>query len=88
MMHYGFGFGGGFLFWIFNGLLTILFLVGLVFFIIFLVRAGRRQAWHEKHPGFSQIPGEMNPKEVLQMRYAKGEIKAEEYKKILADLEK
>ena len=84
MIRYGYV-GGGLFSLIFWGLCLVAFVVGLVFFIIFLVRASKRAAWHVHHPG---AMGEPSAKDILQARYAKGEITQAEYKKILDDLEK
>lgn len=85
MMHFGYGLGGGVLALIFWGLFGIAFIIGLVFMIIFLVRSARMGGWYRRHPGTMAEP---SAKEILQARYARGEITQAEYKKILADLEK
>lgn len=85
MMHYGYGIGGGLLAMIFWALFGIAFIIGLVFMIIFLVRSARMSGGYRHHFGAMAEP---TPKEIVQARYAKGEITQAEYKKILADLEK
>lgn len=80
--------GGELFFLIFRGLFFIAFLVGLIFLVIFLVKAARRGPVHYDRNSFTGTHGEPSAKEVLQIRYAKGEITQAEYKKILADLDK
>lgn len=71
MMHYGFGYGGMFMWIIF------LIVVGvLIYFII--------QAQKTKGRQVSQHEGAM---EVLKMRYAKGEIGKEEFDRMKKDIE-
>ena len=81
----GFGFGiSGWLPLIFQGLLTLALLVGIVFLIIFLVKATKRAARRDQ----LQSSAATQAIEILKGRYARGEILEGEYKKILADLEK
>lgn len=84
-MIYGYGMGGWFGM-VLGGLFMVALVIGLIFFVIFLVRAGRHSAWSGYRHGM--MMGEPSAKEILQARYAKGEITREEYQKILSDLEK
>jgi putative membrane protein len=71
MMHYGFGYGGMFM-W-------IIFLIVIGFLIYFIVQA-------RKTKGQMPTQYE-SPLDILKKRYAKGEITKEEYEKMKKDLE-
>ena len=71
MMHYGFGYGGMFM-WI-----ILLIIVGVL--IYFIVQA-------QKTRGQTSTPKE-SPLDLLKKRYAKGEIAKEEYERMKKDLE-
>lgn len=71
MMHYGFGYGGMFM-W-------ILFLIVIGFLIYFMVQA-------QKTKGQTPTQNE-SPLDILKRRYAKGEITKEEYERMKKDLE-
>ncbi|MBU2234071.1 MAG: SHOCT domain-containing protein [Proteobacteria bacterium] len=71
MMHYGFGYGGMFM-W-------IIFLIVIGFLIYFIVQA-------QKTKGETPTHNE-SPLDILRRRYAKGEIAREEYEKMKKDLE-
>ena len=71
MMHYGFGYGGMFM-WI-----ILLIVIGLL--IYFIVQA-------QKTKGRTPIQNE-SPLDILKRRYAKGEITREEYERMKKDLE-
>ena len=71
MMHYGFGYGGMFM-WI-----ILLIIVGVL--IYFIVQA-------QKTKGQTSTPKE-SPLDLLKKRYAKGEIAKEEYERMKKDLE-
>jgi len=71
MMHYGFGYGGTFM-W-------IIFLIVIGFLIYFIVQA-------QKTKGETPTQNE-SPLDILRRRYAKGEIAREEYEKMKKDLE-
>jgi putative membrane protein len=78
------GFGGwgwiamilGFIFW-------TLLIVAVVFLIIRLARHGGRYIPHENptSPG-----GDQSARDIVQMRYARGEINRDEYLKLMEDL--
>ena len=71
MMHYGFGYGGMFM-W-------IIFLIVIGLLIYFIVQA-------QKTKGQTPTQNE-SPLDILKMRYAKGEITREEYERMKKDLE-
>ncbi|MBP7530156.1 MAG: SHOCT domain-containing protein [Syntrophorhabdaceae bacterium] len=71
MMHYGFGFGGMFMWIIF-----LILIVLLIYFIIqFQKRKGQTPTQNESHL------------DILKKRYARGEITKEEYERMKKDLE-
>ncbi|MCJ7701778.1 MAG: SHOCT domain-containing protein [Anaerolineales bacterium] len=80
MMH-GFGFGGfGWIGMIINLVVTIIVVVGIIWLVVWLIRKGI--------PG-NQGPSlslQTSPREILQARYARGEITREQYLEILKDL--
>ncbi len=92
MMH-GWGFYGGGLGWvgmILGGLFTLIVIVLLILFIVWIIRrmSGHRMGgnyWMQGGPGG---PGGPSAKDILQMRYAKGEITQEQYQQMLAELNK
>lgn len=71
MMHYGFGYGGMFM-W-------IIFLIAIGLLVYFFVQA-------QKTKGLSPTQDESNL-DILKKRYAMGEIAKEEYERIKKDLE-
>jgi putative membrane protein len=71
MMHYGFGYGGMFMWIIF------LLVIGLLVYVI---------VQSQKTKGQTPTQNE-DPLDVLKRRYAKGEISKEEYEKMKKDLE-
>ncbi len=81
----GFGFLGPFS-WIglaINAIIVIALIVALVLLIIWALRGMRRGP---APTGMSNPPA-TSPRDVAQMRYARGEITREQYQQILADLE-
>lgn len=61
-------------------LITILVIVALVWLIVWLIRKAT-------HVGYTEQPSvTQSPKEIAQMRYARGEITREQYQQILDDL--
>lgn len=88
MMHGAYGFGGG-VSWIgmiFGALFSLALLVGLILLIIWGIR---RLSGGGNHPHAAPpAQGQPSAKEILQARYARGEITREQYQEILADLEK
>ena len=82
----GYGFGGfGLIGMILNLVITVGLIVGIVLLVAWLVRRLGSQGG-----AFSagQQPGQaaIAPREILQARYARGEIKRDEYQQMLSDL--
>jgi putative membrane protein len=68
---------------LFGGLMMLLFWGGLVALAVVIVRSfssGGSQSWS------SDLPSQKTPLQILEERYAKGEITKEEFKTIQADL--
>jgi putative membrane protein len=93
MMH-GFGYGGwglGLIGWLFSLVISLGLLAILVWVLAWLwrrVSSGGRLAGAAPGPGTPAGPprAEMSPKEILQVRYTRGEITREQYQQMLADL--
>ena len=85
MMGYGFGDFGtfGWIGMILNWVITIGLIVGVVLLIAWLVK---RVDSGTQRPAASQGTPGASPRDVLQLRYARGEITREQYQQILADL--
>lgn len=82
MMH-GFGFTGYSWIWmILNLVIVVAVIVGIVWFIIWLVR--RADSSGQSNMNAESAP--QSPREILQSRYARGEITREQYLEILQDL--
>ena len=83
MMH-GFGFGSfgsfGWIGMIINLVITIIVVAGIVWLVVWLVRKGI-----PNNP-VQSASFNINPREILQARYARGEINREQYQQILEDL--
>lgn len=75
----GYGMSGMWVFWVFG----LLLLVGIVLLVVFAVRAdggfGRRAGSALANDG-SQPPRRDNPRQVLDHRYARGELDTVEYR--------
>ena len=82
----GFGFGGlGLVGMILNLVITLGVIVGIVMLVVWLVRrvgseGGAFSA--SQRSGGGQLP----PREILQARYARGEITRDQYQQMLSDL--
>jgi len=82
----GFGFGGlGLIGMILNLVITVGVIVGIVLLVVWLVRrlgseGGALQA------GRGPKAGQPSPREILQTRYASGEITRDQYQQMLSDL--
>ena len=76
MMWWGHGSG----WWIFP---LVMLVVMLIFFFLFFGRRGGRSSWC----GFGEQKDADSPLDILKKRYAKGEIKKEEFEAIKKDLE-
>jgi len=82
----GFGFGGfGWIGLILNLVITIGLIVGIVVLVVWLVR--RFAASQQENAIFPyQGDTQPTPREILQTRYARGEISRDEYQQMLSDL--
>lgn len=81
MMH-GYGFGGMGLFGGWIGLIfNLAILVGIVILVVWAVKR-----FTNGSTSGNQFPGNQNPREILQARYARGEITRDQYQQILQDL--
>ena len=77
-----FGWGGyGWIGMIISLLITVAVIVGIVWLVIWLVR----RSGSNNLTNFGPAAGQ-SPREILQARYARGEITREQYQEILADL--
>jgi putative membrane protein len=82
----GFGFGSlGWIGMILNLVITIGVIVGVVLLIVWLVRRASGdsvgRSLLERSAGVQS-----SPKEILQLRYAQGEINSQQYQEMLSDL--
>jgi len=77
--------GFGWLGLIFNLLFLALVILAVVWGIRWLMRSNGQKVLTGIRE--AAAPGPQDPKQVLQMRYARGEITREEYLQMLADLE-
>ncbi|HEY4112507.1 MAG TPA: SHOCT domain-containing protein [Rhizomicrobium sp.] len=68
-------------FWPFHGLLTLLFIV----FIVWLI-FGRRHYYYYGHPGWGTARSRSEALDILEGRYARGEIQRDEYLQKKQDL--
>lgn len=88
-MMYGNGYGWlgayGWVGMILNLVITVGVIVGVVFLVIWLVRRFSNSG-EGSNSGYSQPGGQPAPREILQTRYARGEITREQYQQMLADL--
>jgi putative membrane protein len=77
------GFGTfGWIGMILNLVITVAVIVGIVWLVIWLVR----RAGTNGVAAFGSTSAVQSPREIVQSRYARGEITREEYQAILADL--
>ena len=77
------GFGGFGLFgMILNLLITVAVIIGIVWLVIWLVR----RAGTNGPNLYAPTSGVQSPREIVQARYARGEITREEYQELLANL--
>lgn len=88
--YHGIGMTGGFGIFgmLIGGLLALVLLLGLIWLIVALVRraSGRPMHGMGMHSGMGM--GGVTPRDIAQMRYAKGEITREQYQQLLEDLSK
>jgi putative membrane protein len=81
MMH-GYGFGGMGLFGGWIGLIfNLAILIGIVLLVVWAVKR-----FTNGSTSGNQLPGNQSPREILQARYARGEITRDQYQQILQDL--
>ena len=78
----GFGWGG----WLIGGLVMLLFWGGVIALAFFAVRALMRSGGERPEEG-SQLRSGESALDILQKRYARGEISQEEYLEMKRDLE-
>ena len=82
MMH-GFGFSGyGWIWMILNLVITVAVVIGIIWFIIWIVR----RISSNEQSNLSAGSAAQSPREILQIRYARGEITRDQYLEILEDL--
>ena len=82
----GYGFGGfGWIGMILNLVITIGVIVGVVLLVVWLVRRSS-PGGQASATSFGQTGGQPTPREILQSRYASGEISRDEYQQVLADI--
>ncbi len=80
------GWGGfGLIGMILNVVITIGLIAGVVLLILWLVRRFSAIG-HQPTLAQNQSTVELSPKEVLQIRYARGEITRDQYRQMLGDL--
>ena len=77
----GYGMMGGYGFGLLGLLVNLAIVVGIVWLVVWAVRrfTGGTANWQ-------QPSGSQTPREILQVRYARGEITREEYRETLKDL--
>lgn len=63
-------------------LFTVLIIIGVIWLLVWAVR----RTTHTSYPG--SAPAVQSPKEIAQMRYARGEITREQYQQLLEDLDR
>ncbi len=69
-----------------NLLILSAFVIGLVVFILWLVRRLRGDGPNAYAPTMAG-PGQTSPEEILAIRYARGEIDRDQFKKMVSDLD-
>jgi putative membrane protein len=83
MMH-GFDFGSfgsfGWIGLILNLIITVGVIIGIIWLVVWLARKGI-----SNNQGYSMTP-QISPREILQTRYARGEITREQYQQMLEDV--
>jgi putative membrane protein len=80
------GFGGFGSFGLVGGILNLVVTIGLIVGVILLVVWAVRRLSAETR-GSEATRGEPSPQEILQARYARGELDREQYQQMLADLQ-
>jgi len=84
----GGGFGGfGLIGMILNLVITVGVIIGIVWLVIWLIRrSGSNGLANFSQNTLDAVPTALSPREILQARYARGEITREQYQDILIDL--
>lgn len=86
MMGENFGWGGGWMF--FGGVMMLLFWGGLIALIVVAIRSMTSSNTSSRNEASDQRnDNTLSPLEVLQSRYAKGEISRDDYEVIRRDLQ-
>ena len=81
----GFGYGGGF--GLFGGLISFIFNIVLIIGVVLLVIwAIKKFSPGSSNTPWAQNPQSQSPKEILKIRYARGEITREQFQQMLSDL--
>jgi len=81
------GFGGGWIGAIIGLIIMIAIVVAVIVLVIYAIRGIRRRSNYDAAPqGPLVAPPLQTPKEILQARYARGEITREQYLAMLEDI--
>lgn len=88
-MMWGYGLNMGWMPWAW--VLAIVLLGLVAFVVVWAVTAGARpNGWRDsgtsEHSGSSEHPGQLTPRQILDMRYARGELSTDEYRERLTVL--
>ena len=78
--------GFGWIGLIINLAIAIAIIVAVILLIIYAVRGLRRKSSYDVAPQGPVMPSLQTPKEILQARYARGEITREQYLAMLEDI--
>jgi uncharacterized membrane protein len=76
----------GWIGFVINLLILSAFVIGLVVFVIWLVRRLRTYGPNAYAPTMAGF-GQTSPKDILAIRYARGEIDRDQFKKMVSDLD-
>ena len=76
----------GWIGFVLNLLILSAFVIGLVAFILWLVRKSRAYSPNAYAPTMAG-PGHTSPEEILAIRYARGEIDRDQFNKMISDLD-
>ena len=80
----GAGFGTGF--GLIGLLINVVIIVGIVVLVIWAVRQFGSSGWGSGSSGQQNSSFEATPREIVEKRYARGEITREQYQEMLSDL--
>ena len=81
-----YGYGLGYLVMFVGAVVAILLLIGLVVLVVWAVRRSGSGAGGTLGGSMGGSATAQTPKEILQMRYARGEITREQYQQMMQDL--